>query len=300
MSNITCVLDACSIINLIHIDEDDFIIKKLKNLDFYLNEVVFYEVSKNVLKKIELASKKKNISTFEAENIKKSISQQLTFYMGKKFLNETITSDVGDEYFERIHELFKYGKKNGEFFSCALSLYLSRIYTKKIYFYTDDLPARMEFSLPFNHQQIGQIKDTADLLVLLYWIDEDFTESQLSNFLSKLFSEYATDVKLLEKDLKNYLEGFDYKLIKQNRDVLSNLKNLIHQLSNLNFKEIGKQKTFFESRKGVSKIINDILDNYPSVFELESNNSKNLLKKITDLREDLKTHKILKLSDLLN
>lgn len=300
MSNITCVLDACSVINLIHIDEDDFIIKKLRNLDINLNEVVFNEVSKNVLKKIELSAKKKKISALEAKNIAKIISLQLTFYRSKNILNETIISDVGNKYFERIHDLFNYKKPNGEFYSCALSLYLSRIYTKKIYFYTDDLPAKMELSFPFNYQQIGQIKDTADLLVLLYWIDEDFTENQLSNFLSNLFSEYATDVKLLENDLKNYLQCFDYKLIKHNKDILSNLKKLIDQLSKLDFKEIGKHRNFFDTQKGVSKIINDILNNYPSVFELENKNSQNLLQKIISIRENLKVQKIQKWNDLLN
>ncbi len=298
MCSITCVLDACTVINLIHIDEDDFLIKKFKNLDILLNEVVFTEVSKNVLKKIE--SRRRNISSLEVKNITKTISQQLTFYRGKNVLNSDIKADVGENYFEKNHEIFKYYKKNGEFFSCAMSLYLSRINTKKIYFYTDDLPARLELSSPFNYQQIGQIKDTADLLVLLYWIDEDFTEVQLNNLLSKLFSEYATDVKLLEIDLKNYLNSFDPKLIKQNKDILSNLKIIIHQLSNLDFKGLNKQKTFFESQKGVCKIINDILNNYPSVFELESNNSKSLLNKITDIRESLKIQKIQKLNDLIN
>ena len=56
MGNVCCLLDACTVINLIHIDEDDFLLKKIKSLELkkskpieiLIDELVFKEIQVNV------------------------------------------------------------------------------------------------------------------------------------------------------------------------------------------------------------------------------------------------------------
>jgi hypothetical protein len=298
MSNITCILDACSVINLIHIDEDDFLQKKIEKLDIKINELVFKEINSNVFNKLNLIDKRKSADSATIKDLIKRIEIQVSYYRSKIKLNEDLFNDFGTDYFERIGNETGYVKVNGELHSTALALYLSRIETKKIFFYTDDYPAKNEFSSFFEYQQIGQIKDTVDLLVLLYWIDDNFTEKQLLKLLSKLFSEYAIEVSYLEKELKSYLENnVDAAFIRANQGVRDNLKELILKLSNHEFSNIIEHKEFFEQKKKNCKIINDIIKKYNTVFELQ-NTSTNILLKINEIEEKLKTKKIFKTLDL--
>lgn len=298
MSNITCILDACSVINLIHIDEDDFLQKKIEKLDIRINELVFKEINLNVYNKLNLIDKRKSPDSSNTKDSIKKIEIQLTYFRSKIKLNEDLFKELGDDYFKRIGEITGYEKANGELHSTALALYLSRIESKKIFFYTDDYPAKNEFSDFFELQQIGQIKDSVDLLILLYWLDEKFTEKQLLEFLSKLFSEYAIEVSFLEKELKSYLENnVDANFIRNNPDAYKNLKELINKLSNHNFSNILFHKEFFELKKQKCKIIYDIIVKYNTVFDLQ-NTSVDILLKIKNLKEKLKTKKIYKVLEL--
>mgnify|MGYP006193368623 CR=1 FL=1 len=298
MSNITCILDACSVINLIHIDEDDFLQKKIEKLDIRINELVFKEINSNVYNKLNLIDKRKSPDTTNTKDSIKKIEIQLTYFRSKIKLNEDLFKELGDDYFKRIGEITGYEKVNGELHSTALALYLSRIESKKIFFYTDDYPAKNEFSDFFEFQQIGQIKDSVDLLVLLFWLDEKFTEKQLLEFLSKLFSEYAIEVSFLEKELKSYLENnVDANFIRNNPEAYKNLKELINKLSNHNFSNILFHKEFFELKKQKFKIIYDIIVKYNTVFDLQ-NTSIDILLKIKNLKEKLRTKKIYKVLEL--
>lgn len=298
MCNITCILDACSVINLIHIDENDFLQKKLEKLDIRINELVFREIKLNVYNKLNLIDKRISADSSTTKDLIKNIEIQLTYFRSKIKLNEDVFKDFGDDYFEKIGEITGYIKANGELHSTALALYLSRTESKKIFFYTDDYPAKNEFSSFFEFQQIGQIKDSVDLLVLLFWLDENFSEVQLLNFISKLFSEYAIEVSFLEKELKSYLENnIDANFTRTNPGVRENLKELISKLSNHNFSKISENKEFFEQKKQKCKIINDIIKKYDKVFELQ-NTSIDILLKIKNLEGDLKTNKVYKILDL--
>lgn len=298
MSNITCILDACSVINIIHIDEDDFLQKKIERLDVKINELVFKEINSNVYRKLNLIDKRKSPDSSTTKDLIKKIEVQLTYFRSKIKLNEDLFKDFGDDYFERIGEIIGYVKPNGELHSTALALYLSRIESKKVFFYTDDYPAKNEFSNFFELQQIGQIKDSVDLLVLLFWLDDKFSERQLLNLLSKLFSEYAIEVSFLEKELKSYLENnVDATFIRNNPGVRENLRGLIDKLSNHDFSKIIEHREFFELKKQKCKIIYDIINKYSTVFNLQ-NTSTDILLKIKDLEEKLKTKKIYKVLDL--
>lgn len=300
MSNITCILDACSVINLVHIDEDEFLKKKVDKFDIRINELVFEEINKNIYKRLELIRLRKQADTQEINNIRKYIDIQLGYFRNKKTLNSLIFKEVGDDYFDKINEITEHSKKhNGELHSTALALYLSRSESKKIYFYTDDFPAKDEFSPFFEFQQIGQIKDSVDFLLLLFWIDESFNEAELDKFLSKLFSEYATEVSFLEKELKNYKEtNIDANYIKSKpKESIENLNKLIYKLSIHDFSNITIHKDYFNQNKLKFKTINDILNKYDSVFELQTT-SNDILKKISSYRKQLKNKKIYKLLDL--
>lgn len=296
MNNICCLLDACTAINLIHLDEDDFLLKKMDKLEVHINDTVFDEIKANVRKGIDNAVVDRN-------GVEKTIDQKLTFFRGKKNDNSDLLKDVGSDYFERIKTVTNYTKKlNGELYSSAYALYLSRFYEKKVFFYTDDYPAKEYFSSFFHYQQIGHIKDTVDLLVLLYWLDDKFTEQQLDNVLSDLHSQYATEVTVLKQKLQDFFNcNIDAAFKRSKKEIADNLISLLNKLDKLDFKNIGDLYSFFETNKSKCKVIFEILKKYNSVFELERNSdTETLLGKISQTRKAIKENKIFKWNDLLN
>lgn len=301
MSKICCLLDACTIINFIHIDEEDFLLRKLNKLDLYINDCVFKEVNQNVYVRIEEENRLKYSNKKNIEDIKKTIDQKLSILRSKKFNNDELLKELGKEYFEKIKILTEYSKReNGEFYSVALSLYLSRIDSKKVYFYTDDYPAKKHFSVFFEYQQIGQIKDSVDLLVLLYWLYDDFTEKHLDKILSNLYAQYATEVTLLKDKLQEYYNiTVNAQFLKSNREIVEKLRSLLNCLDSFNFNGINTLKEFFVLKGSKFPKIIKTIETYSSVFELENNQRElSLLNKISSLRENLKYLKIQKWNDL--
>lgn len=302
MSDICCLLDACTVINLIHIDEDDFILKKIDNLDVHINDTVFNEIKLNVYDRLNNKKFSKYSNKKHLEEKRKSIEQKLTFFRGKKNNNEEFLKDVGENYFKKIIEITSYSQKaNGELCSTGHALYLSRFNEKKVNFYTDDYPAKEHFSFFFDYQQIGQIKDSVDLLILLYWIDKTFTEYQLDNILSELHSQYSTETTLLKQNLENfYNDKVDIHFLKRKKEIAKNLKFLIKKLNNFDFQNIGDIRDYFANKKAKCKEINDIIDKYSVVFELENNEKKeDLLTKIRNTKNKIKVNKIQKWENLL-
>lgn len=296
MSNICCLLDACTAINLIHIDEDDFLLKKIDKLEVHINDIVFNEIRANVVKGIDNAIADRN-------DVEKTIDQKLTFFRRKKNDNSELLKDLGSDYFERIQTVTNYTKKlNGELYSSAYALYLSRFFQKKVFFYTDDYPAKEHFSSFFDYQQIGHIKDSVDLLVLLYWLDDKFTEQQLDNYLSDLHSQYATEVTVLKKELQGfYNNNVDAAFRKSKRDIVDNLNILLNKLNKLDFRDIRTLYDFFDNNKSKCRGVFEIVKKYSSVFELEKqSNNETLLEKISNTRNAILEYKIYKWNDLLN
>ncbi len=299
MSSICCLLDACTIINLIHIDEDDFILKKLAKLDIHINDVVFSEVKINVYDRLSNTNISKYSNKVSLEKNRKLIDQKLVFFRGKKNDNDNLLNDLGENYFEKIKQITDYGKKtNGELCSTAYALYLSRCNEKKVFFYTDDIPAKQDFTPFFDYQQIGHIKDSVDLIILLYWLDENFTEQQLKNVLSELYSQYATDVKLLQNALEKFQQdNVDAKYKRSYKDASDKLSILIHKLRDLDFQDIIEIRSFFENKRSRHKAINDILDKFSTVFNLDNGfQNGNFLEKIKiTMNNANKVHKYLDL-----
>lgn len=301
MNNICCLLDACTVINLIHIDEDDFLLKKIKKLDIHINELVFKEIRNNVFIKPWRDLESKYADKTKRKEIKKTIEQILTFYRGKKNNNQDLFDDLGSDYFDRIKILTNYTKrKNGELCSTGHALYLSRYHYKNVSFYTDDYPAKEDFSSFFQNQQIGQVKDSVDLIILLYWLDDNFTDLQLKKFLNELYSQYATEVSLLMKELQNFQNNkVNAVFIRSNKTEALKLNELIAKLKKLDFKNIDSYYDFFDGKKG--KNISNIIQQYTSVFELDNiSKEESLLHKIKKVCDDIGKVKILKLDDLTN
>lgn len=286
VSKIFCILDACTIINLIHIDDNDYLIKKLKYLNIQIAETVFKEVNNNVFDKYNNLRKDKRLGDINITDIKKEIDRKLTIFRGFQTLDYIILKDFGPDYFESVKDLSGYNKKNGEFYSACLALYITRCEPTKLFFHTDDYPAKEELTHFYNFQQIGYIEDSADLLILLYRLDEDFNATGLDNSLSALFSEYALEVVELEKKLKKLLDIISITL-RRDRNYMKNLNILIMKLNKHDFKGIGNLKDFFYSNKTRYKTTVEILELHSLVFSLESE-TNNLLKKITYLRKGLK------------
>ena len=178
---ITCILDACTAINLIHIDQDEYLIKKLKEIDIYISEKVFEEIRKNAYVKFERFRKEPSSRKEDIKSMKEEIDAKVSIFRAYQFYNHIIEKDYDDELIKHVQNATNYSLDNGEFRSTVLALYISRFkpssikpedfYPVKLFFHTDDSPAKAEFEDYFKHQQIGYIEDTVDLLILLYRID---------------------------------------------------------------------------------------------------------------------------------
>lgn len=283
MKQITCILDACTIINLIHIDRDEELCKNLNNINYYLCEKVFDEVRLNVFKSIE-RKKKKNELKENFEEIKSEIEQKLNYFRNNLYYNSRIESEYSKTFFNDVATWSNYTKKNGEFYSSALALFLSRLIDQdsfegiKLSFHTDDFPAKKEFEDFFQYHQIGHIEDTVDLLILLYRLNEKITKNKLEHLLSELFAQYATDVSEMKNLLNKEISNIPKALIRD-KEYKIKLSSLIFKLNNLKFEGCRELRDWFYNKRKKYPKINIITTEYNSVFDLETD-STNLLEKI--------------------
>lgn len=191
--NTPIVIDACSLINLLRIDEDDnFLYKHLKSLDVHISETVYNEIKSNIFKNA--------ISETDAKRIKTLLPLFPTVF--KLHQDEDIKKDVGIQYFEQIFSYTGHSKKyNGELSSSVLALVLSRYEESIVCFLTDDFPAKNEFSQFFSIQQIGLIEDSIDLLLMLHWSKSNFSRKKLESILSDLRAEYNRTQNTFVKEI---------------------------------------------------------------------------------------------------
>ncbi len=245
------VIDACTIINLLRIDdEDNFLYKHLTSLDIHMASTVYDEIKYNIFK-----------NAIE-ETVKKRIEVLLPSLPSKiKLHNDTaITNDVGDEYFEKICSFSGHKKKfNGELFSSVLALTLSRTEESKICFFTDDFPAKEEFKQFFAIQQIGFIEDSIDLLLMLHWLKENFTKSKLITVLSDLRAEYNR----IQKSFINEIGETKSKFIKK-PEIKRRIENLENSFYNKR-DEIEYRKCLVELEKINDKTIKKCLSSFPNL-----------------------------------
>ncbi len=211
------ILDACTIINLLRIDEEDeFLFKSLMSLDLNIASIVYEEVNDNI--------KKNSLS----DEQKKYIEQVIPLFLPFSRQNNDIIKDISQEFFDKLCGFSNHNKRhNGELLSSALSLCISREKNSKVYFYTDDFPAKKQFAPYFLYQQIGAIGDSVDLLLFLYWAKSDFNEKHLKKCLQDLKSEYNIPLKQLVSKIQIKKDSFSKK-DKTDKKLIENMDKILH------------------------------------------------------------------------
>ena len=296
-----CVLDACTIINLACIDiesQNDFIIKKL--IEYYrlnVTEKVMAESIKNgnlradKIGSINDESKKENEK--KISYLKKEIGKKISYFRRFSKPNEIFFKDRGKNFFTEIRNLTGYNKENGEFYSTALSLNLSRIHRMPVTFYTDDKPAERDFTPFFREQQVGKIEDSIDLLVFLYWLNPDIKKKDLDNSLSELQSHYACSVKELLSFVRKYKDSRKYKGFKKIKNLLDELEQKLERLNFMGILEL--RKNILKNKKTHPELCN-IIEKYDEVFKLDAGQEiGDFLNKIRKTRNNLKKDLLFKL-----
>ena len=118
------VLDACTIINLLRIDEDEFLFRLLCSLRLYVADLVNQEIMKNIFHN-ELSEEQR---TYISGVLPQLQSKWNSF-------NQTMDLIDTDFYEKNIKKFTRHTKKiNGELQSSILSLCLSRKYHSRVFF----------------------------------------------------------------------------------------------------------------------------------------------------------------------
>lgn len=241
------VLDACTIVNLARIDEGNFLEDKVRALKPYAIEKVIGEVKDRYVPPSGTSRQKLHIAPY---------------WGGLTKLEDKTVDDIANA----VKTFLNYQKKpNGELYSTALSLLLSRVKEEKVLFYTDDYPAKQEFTSYFDFQQAGYIGDTVDLLVFLFWLSPQgqFSKEELEKYLTALRGEYISKVKELQNKITHYASTLNTtkKALKKKFD----LEGLAAELAGgqpLNV-TISRCKKFFDGDKSAhGRDINKMLDDF--------------------------------------
>jgi hypothetical protein len=163
------VLDACTISNLLHIVQDDSLIKLLNRAfsKVYITKEVIKEVDNNKFMYLPYYNNSR-------ETINQLISDlKLNAYISDCDKDKYECTPFIKKFAIAINESFK--DDEGELQSALLSLYLSRWgdisfmeNNNKILFATDDDKANRLYIKLFSTNQIGHIIDSVDLLSIFY------------------------------------------------------------------------------------------------------------------------------------
>lgn len=247
------VLDACTILNLLRIDDEDsdFLLKLIKNWRLCLPETVFKETKRHVTSS--------NYTKEKNDHILIVVNREFDY---RKTFDNVIKNDLGDEDFERVVKFCGHNKReNGELYCVALALVKSREEEELVTVYTDDYKAIEEFRELCRYHRIGEWGDTLDLLTLLYWLTPEtvFQYSLYYSFLENLRAEYNHQLKSLVDKADEYLE--QKKKSKCNdRDLLENLGKIVEGYRSADMKRIDAAVRFFQegNNKDVKKIVENV------------------------------------------
>ena len=276
MNHRPIILDACTIINLLRIDENELLYKQIQTLNIKIAECVYNEVINNIFKN--------NISNNDRVRIK----QQLPVLRQYITSDKDIKKDIGTNEFELLKQTTKHSAENGELYSLFLSLILSRSLSTQSNFYTDDKPAKERFEPYFMLQQLGLFGDTADLILFLYWYSSNISEHDLKRILDNLKSEY-------NRMLKNFVVELENKRSKtasnrRNKKLNQILDKIINGFYNGDRDIMQKE---FENLIFISdKEIKQIIKKYnPDIFK-----TSHIIDKIDQIQSLLVKHKIFKIA----
>jgi len=272
------ILDACTIINLLRIDEDEFLFKSIKSLDLHIAHIVYQEVCQNV--------QKNSLS----EEQKKYIEQTIPSFLAFSKQDKNIIKDISQEYFDSLCQFTTHKKKqNGELLSSALSLCVSREKNSRVYFYTDDFSAKKQFSDYFSYQQIGVIGDSVDLLLFLYWTRSDFSEKQLKKSLKDLKSEYNLPLKQLADKIQTKKDCFSINE-KKDKNLIENMNKILDGYLKSDTQSMNEGIVFFINSKKYSAI-RDVIKQFPDIDK-----ECILFQKVRDIIQSLPSYPIFKIA----
>lgn len=183
-----------------------------------------------------------------------------------------------------LAKVTSYPKRNGEFFSTALALYLSRMGGDEIceqlfgvHLVTDDLGVVDDFGEFFQVNQIGNIIDSIDVVTLLY-LRERITKQDLDGFCISLKSLYSRTLAELEDLLENIrMNESDVQII----SLLSEIMNLVQYDDGKTFDQ--KWSNF---RRSKGKIYKRAKQKYSNFFDhLEAYIADNSSRQLTRIEE---------------
>lgn len=248
------VLDACTILNLLRIDDEDsdFLLNLILNWRPSLPETVVSEAKLHV--RSSFYSKEKN------DHILIAINREFDHL---KTMNYEIKKDLGDVGFDDVIKFSDHNRReNGELYCVALALIKSREEDATVTVYTDDYKAIDEFHAFYRYHQIGHMEDTLDLLTLLYWSTPEsiFQYGLYLSFLENLRAEYCHQLNILAETIISYLEQ-KKKSKCSDRDLLENLNKIVTGYRKSDMAQLEAGVCFFQVNnryKEVKKIVENV------------------------------------------
>ena len=275
------VLDACTILNLLRIDDEDsdFLLKLIMNWRVCLPETVFKESKLHV--RSDFYTKEKN------DHIQIVVNREFDY---RKTMDSIIKKDIDDD-FERIIQFSGHNKReNGELYCVALALVKSREEEELVSIYTDDYKAIEEFQELCHYHRIGEWGDTLDLLTLLYWLTPEtvFQNSLYYSFLENLRAEYNHQLKDVADAIDGYLEQ-KKKSRCSDRDLLVNLNKIVVGYRRSDVAQMDEGVRFFQDGnkyKDVKKMVENV----------DVKNVNRQTQRITERLRKLKEYPIFKLA----
>ena len=246
------VLDACTILNLLRIDDEtDFLLKQLKSWTLCLPQTVYNETKLHV--RSDFYPTEKNDHILVVIN---------TEFDQRKTLDADIKNDL-DEEFERIVKLSDHNKReNGELYCVALALVKSRLENDAVTIYTDDYKATEEFRDFYRYHRVGDIGDTLDLLTLLYWTtpESTFQQTVYRDFLVNLRVEYSHQLHTIANLADNYLR-LQKQSKSKDKELLAYLSMIVEGYRKPDLSQMERGIHFFQDGKKykeVKKMIGDV------------------------------------------
>lgn len=256
----TIVLDACTIINFLRIDDEDgFLMKRL----FSMVSAINCAIAEEVLGEARINAKRNKID-IEREAY---IDQMLPRLNSYQCLNSKILEK--EAMWHYVSTASNHHKKiNGELYSAALCLKRSREEGLRSIFFTDDLPAQDEFREIFELQQIGYITDTAHLLIYLFVNSNvnEFPLRKLKEFLFNLRNEYNRDTKMMVDIAEKCREKCN---MKRKKDYYIALGQLVSGFYRQNDKIFREGIKYIESKPGEFKELDKLITSVSMANNME-------------------------------
>jgi len=222
-----CILDSCSILNLLNALKDDRIFKKISAVfdQVYVSQYVYSNEIFN--KKLKYKDLHDNINNF---------------YHSAGLGEIIYTEDLNDvEIF--VNNFCKKKsislKDDGEYYSSLTALHISRFHlpdsdfntkVQRVLFVTDDAPAKDEYEILFESNQIGGIITSVDLVIILYIKDVIKSIKEVKNYISDCIMLYKKELT----NIDNALKKLPFNTSKESQLVT----NLIGLLSDNNYEQI--------------------------------------------------------------